>query len=58
MVMLPIPKNTKSIVLAVLLIKCALMIDLANTSFLTEEKMKFINSLWRFLMSMKIVEKR
>ena len=37
--MLPILKNTKSIFLAVLLIKCALMIDLANQSFFTEEKM-------------------
>ena len=43
--MLPIPKNIKSIFLAVSRIKsCALMIDLANQLFFTEEKVvqKFI----------------
>ena len=57
-VMLLLPKNIKSIFLAVLLIKsCALMIDLANQLFSTEERIQFINILQRFLKSIVIVEK-
>ena len=57
-VMLLLPKNIKSIFLAVLLIKsCALMIDLANQLFSTKERIQFINILQRFLKSIVIVEK-
>ena len=56
--MLLLPKNIKSIFLAVLLIKsCALMIDLANQLFSTEERIQFINILQRFLKGIVIVEK-
>ena len=58
MVKLPITKTIKILLYTVLFMKlCALMIDLASQLFFTEERMHFINSVQRFLMSINIEDR-
>ena len=58
MVKLPITKTIKILLYAVLFMKlCALIIDLASQLFFTEERMHFINSVQRFLMSINIEDR-